>query len=92
MKPEITSLVAYLAQFKDPKVLVHTLITNVLANLQYIVADVTQAVTDFNAQQDEKAGEDIADLLIKALGPVQGVSYPERHPEIHPENLTVFKW
>lgn len=56
--------------FKDPVKLAQVLGTNVIAHFTQITADVQKIPTDFTSGQYKDAGEDIADIMVQALGPV----------------------
>ena len=43
---------------------------NFLANHKAIMADLDSAETDFSAKTYFKAGQDVADMVVKAMGPV----------------------
>ena len=82
MKDDVARIEAWAAIFSDPTKLVKTLLTNVIANIGGVTADASAIVSDFKAASYYKSGDDIADLLVLALGPVPA----------QPETLEITQW
>ena len=70
MQGDIDRIEKWAAIFKDPSALINTLIANVVKNFQGILADATDIPTEISADNYDKLGEDVADILVLALGPV----------------------
>ena len=58
--------------FTNPVALVMTLTKNLLANWKDVQADVSKVTTDWNNEDYYNAGEDVADTVILAVGPIDG--------------------
>jgi hypothetical protein len=56
--------------FTDPLKLIQTLTTNVVSNFAKITQDIASIPDDFNNKKFKNAGEDIADIMLQAIGPV----------------------
>ena len=56
--------------FQNPVQLVQLLTKNVVNNFSKITSDISSIPTDFNNKQFKNAGEDIADIMVQAIGPV----------------------
>ena len=82
MKADVARIEAWAAIFSNPTKLVQTLLTNVVANFPKVSADATSIVSDFKAAKYYNSGDDIADLLVVALGPVPA----------QPETLEMTQW
>ena len=77
MKADAARVEAWAAIFTQPKVLVPTLIKNVLKNYKTIMADVSDISTEMAADDYKKVGMDFADILVSAVGPVPAATQPE---------------
>lgn len=56
--------------FTNPVALVSTLTKNLLANWKDVQADITKATADYNNSDYYNAGEDVADTIVLAVGPI----------------------
>ena len=56
--------------FENPVQLFEMLAKNVVANFSQITKDIQTIPTDFTNKQFKSAGEDIADIMVQAIGPV----------------------
>ena len=70
MQGDLDRIESWAAIFKDPKALAKVLMANVLPNISQIEQDVIKTKNDITTAELFYAGEDVADLLILALGPV----------------------
>ena len=70
MKQDVQRIEAWAAIFKNPKQLIQTMVANLLVHYPQVIGDVRSLMSDIGAKDLEKAGEDVSDLLIQALGPV----------------------
>ena len=50
--------------------LIEVLTTNVVSNFSKITNDISKIPTDFSSAQYKNAGEDVADIMVSAIGPV----------------------
>merc|ERR1711998_312512 len=60
--------------FENPTELAKVLAENVFAHLTAITSDIEKIPTDFSSQQYKNAGEDIADIMVQAIGPVPEIT------------------
>ena len=56
--------------FTNPVALVSTLTKNLLANWKDVQADIAKATADYNNSDYYNAGEDVADTVVLAVGPI----------------------
>ena len=56
--------------FSDPKKLVEVVTMNVLKNYSKILADIGKIPTDFSSGDFKDAGDEVADIMVDALGPI----------------------
>ena len=82
MQADVTRIENWAKIFNDPSKLVQTILVNVVQHLGDIIGDITKMSGDIGSNNWYNAGDDIADVLVKSLGPV---------PE-DPETLTVTMW
>ena len=82
METDIARIEAWAAIFSDPTKLVQTLLTNVVSHFSEIATDSTKIVSDFKAAAYYNSGDDIATVLVLALGAVPA----------QPETLEMTQW
>ena len=82
MQADVTRIENWAKIFDDPTKLVQTLLVNIVQHLGDIIGDITKMNTDIGSNSWYNAGDDIADILVKTLGPV---------PE-DPETIEVTMW
>ena len=70
MQPDIQRIENWAQIFKDPKLLIQTVTSNIIKNYKEITTDIASTYSDIQAQNFYNAGVDIADLMIANLGPV----------------------
>ena len=70
IEDDIAKIEAWGEIFLNPVALVQTLTKNLLANWKQVSADITKVTTDYNAAKYYDAGEDVADTLVLAVGPI----------------------
>ena len=56
--------------FSDPKQLVEVVTMNVLKNYSKILADIGKIPDDFSSGDFKDAGDEIADIMVDAIGPI----------------------
>ena len=74
IKPDIDRIKAWAVIFKQPKKLMETIVTNTLVHGPQIYGDIAKMITDIGAHQMHNTGEDIADILVTAIGPIPEIS------------------
>ena len=70
MQTDIARIEKWAKIFESPAALLAALTKNVPANVSTIEQDVLKAKNDFATNEYYYAGEDIADILVLAIGPV----------------------
>ena len=70
MQGDIDRIEKWASVFSDPTTLVRTLLTNIFENFSTISADISKTSTDIAAGDYMNVGEDVADIMVAALGPV----------------------
>ena len=68
MQGDVEKLKNWAQIFVHPKTLLPTLVENLMANWQTAFADVQKIQSDFSAASYYNSGEDVADLLVLAVG------------------------
>jgi len=77
MKDDLAAIKQWTAIFKDPTALVKTVTKNYLFHQKAIKADIAAVKTDWAADNFFKAGKDIADIAVKAIGPIKSTPAAE---------------
>merc|ERR1711998_460501 len=90
MQGDLTRIEKWGEIFKDPKKLMTTLTENVLKNWSKIQADITKIPTDFTKSNYKGAGQDIADIMVQALGPVPESSWGDVKRNMKREHFSEF--
>ena len=67
---DIAKIEAWGQIFLNPVALVQTLTKNLLANWKDVSADISKTNADYAAEKYYDAGEDVADTLVLAVGPI----------------------
>ena len=75
MGDDINAIEEWSKIFDDKTKLIETITKHALLHKKKIEADIKAAKTDWNSGNFYQAGEDAADLLTLALGPVKKESY-----------------
>ena len=70
MDDDIKKIENWAKIFENPVTLVSTLTKNLLANWKDVSADISKATADYNAAKYYDAGEDVADTIVLAVGPI----------------------
>ena len=70
MQDDINRIEQWAPIFNDPQALVMKLVQNLQANFQGILSDITAIKADFADDDMYDAGKEVADVMVKALGPV----------------------
>jgi hypothetical protein len=71
MQDDLTAVEEWASIFKNPTKLAETVTKNYLIHKRGIKADIADFKTEWGTSEFFKAGESIADLAVKALGPIQ---------------------
>ena len=87
MQGDISRIEAWAKVFDDPAKLVTTITKNVLANWKDVIADIQAANGDISQENYYDAGDEVAGVLVLALGPV-----PNATVNLNPENLEISQW
>ena len=82
MQDDIDRIEKWAEIFKNPTELIKVLTANIIQNIPTIEQDVMKTMTDISSNEMFYAGEDVADIMVLALGPV---------PEM-PETLKITQW
>jgi len=78
IEDDINAVEAYFAQFyKDPKATAEKIFKNVLSNYKGVEKDITTMETDYDSGDYFNAGEDMAQLFVDTLGPIEQPSMKE---------------
>lgn len=77
MDGDIKRIEAWGKIFENPTQLIMTLTQNVIEHFPQITQDIQKIPTDFSSAQYKDAGEDVADIMVQAIGPV-----PELFPKM----------
>jgi len=78
IEDDINAVEAYFAQFyKDPKATAEKIFKNVLSNYKGVENDITTMETDYDSGDYFNAGEDMAQLFVDTLGPIEQPSMKE---------------
>ena len=64
--------------FANPVTLVTTLTKNLLANWKEVSSEVSQVSTDYAAEKYYNAGEDVADVVVLAVGPISAAEQADQ--------------
>ena len=83
MQSDLDKIEAWIAAFTNIQHLIETLTTNLVKNFIDIETDIVKCSEDISVGDMYTAGMDIADLMVKVLGPV---------PASQPEYLTITQW
>ena len=83
MQADLTRLESWAAIFSNPKALAAALAKNVPSNMSNIEQDIIKLMADVKTDEMFYAGEDIADILVQAVGPA---------PSSMPETLEITQW
>lgn len=70
MQGDLQRIEAWGKIFEDPVKLAQVVGQNVIAHFSNIMTDINKIPTDFTDAKYKDAGEDIADLMVQAIGPV----------------------
>ena len=70
MDDDIKKIENWAKIFENPVTLVSTLTKNLLANWKDVSADISKVTADYNAAKYYDAGEDVADTIVLAVGPI----------------------
>ena len=68
---DISAVEAYFAQFKDVKATAEKIFKNVLSNFRGIESDISTLESDYDSSNYFQAGEDMAQLFVDTLGPIE---------------------
>ena len=77
MKADVARVEEWAKIFTQPKVLIPTLLKNVIKNHKTIFSDVGDITTQLAAADYWKAGTDMADIMVQSVGPVPATAQPE---------------
>ena len=70
IEDDVKKIETWAAIFANPVTLVTTLTKNLLANWKEVSAEITKTTSDYNAAKYYDAGEDVADVVVLAVGPI----------------------
>uniref|UniRef100_A0A7S3IPZ2 Uncharacterized protein n=1 Tax=Strombidium inclinatum TaxID=197538 RepID=A0A7S3IPZ2_9SPIT len=77
MQGDIDRIEAWAQIFKDPKQLVKTMTVNFMKNKTPIIGNATAVASDWAAENYYQSGDDIANVLVLAIGAVPNATQPE---------------
>ena len=83
MEADVARVEKWAEIFANPTVLAPTLVKNVLKNYKVIESDISDLSTEIAADDFYKVGIEIADVMVKSVGPV---------PATQPEDLVITQW
>ena len=67
---DVAKIEAWAKVFANPVTLVETLTKNLLANWKEVSAEISKTTSDYDAAKYFDAGEDVADVVVLAVGPI----------------------
>ena len=83
IQADVEKIIVWAQKFTNPTELAVIVAKNLLKHWKNVVSDVKKTESDWKAADYYNAGDDVADLLIQAVGAPTGKEFAEEGPIIH---------